>query len=253
LSNHFVATVAIGTALCGGSRAGRCTVGALVKNEAGELIALTAWHAFARETDPGAYLAENGRRIGSILPNLMHGQDHDPFWSAIGLILLDPHVGSARDNSAAECPPDSAESMDALLDRQVRRFGFPRVEGRVRATHGILHVTNPLNGKQATYVDTVEVALTGTPGLAKGDAGSLLVTSTGEAVGLIMAGTLETCYVAPIAPLLQMQGLRLVSPPATRLQGGYIDLIRAGNRQLREQIDADDSLDLGPMPQLAAA
>jgi hypothetical protein len=251
LSDPSTAEVAIGTALCGSSRSGRCTVGALVSNAAGKTFALTAWQAFARETDLGVYLAASTRRIGSMEPKLRHGQEREPFWSAIGLVLLDPDVRHAHPH--AELPPDCAEPMDALLGREVRRPGFPKAVGRVRATYGILHLTNPLTGQQTTYVDTIEVELSGTPPLAKGDAGSLLVTDTGEAVGLIMAGTLETCYVAPIAPLLQTQALRLAAPPAAKSHAGQIDVILAGNRHLREQVDADEPLDLGPMPQLAAA
>ena len=246
-------SIRIGARLSGPGGTGTCTIGAFAKGTDDTTLAVTVWHAFAHEKTLDVHLEGSSVRVGSLLPPPGRELTRRPFWTAIGLVRLDDGIKRSDAMHENEYAPLIAAPLDTVLGKQVCRFGVSGSSGIVAATHGILRLTNPLDHRTFVYEDTVEVRFASASGLGKGDAGSLVMTRTGEALGLVVAAGREVCYVAPLAPLLEKETLTLVaaSPVADRSAAG--DFILAHNRQIRDDLRAEEPFDLGPMPEREAA
>ena len=95
------------------------------------------------------------------------------------------------------------------------------------------------------------------PPLGAMDAGSLVVTRDGTAVGIIVAGREHQALVAPLRPFLERHGLTLGASPALmqEFDAPLVPDERAVQKLARtswvDDLAREESCDLGPMPEAA--
>jgi hypothetical protein len=91
--------------------------------------------------------------------------------------------------------------------------------------------------------------------LAAGEAGSLLIDERDAAVGLIICGQRDRCFVAPLAPFLHARKLTLADDRASSAFGAeqelapYISELRyatSGGRRMRRDLLSEPTLHADP-------
>jgi chitodextrinase len=205
------------------------TIGARVKDSAGNVYALSNNHVYANsnETSVGENILQPGPYDGGTEPGDVIGTlyDFEPINFSGGNNIVDAAIAASSnielDNSTpyddGYGAPDS-ETTVVALDQQVKKYG--RTTGLTYGTVDAIGVTvavcyeqkcNPVKcqcTKVANFVDQFAVTDNdndpNTTFSAGGDSGSLIVTEAGNIpVGLLFAGGGGTTFANQITPVLE--------------------------------------------------
>lgn len=86
------------------------------------------------------------------------------------------------------------------------RPGEP-VKALLRSTYGLFRMPRPDGGETALFSDALTIeSLDGKPVTNVGDAGAVVTTTAGDALGVIICGIGLTSFAAPIGPVLPRDG-----------------------------------------------
>ena len=196
------------------------TVGCIIESGFGDdLIALTADHIFLERSGDSVYarspLSEKWAFVGEVVE--VPRRPGELGWDDVGAIKLDRKI-EVEPTVAGLAISRIADPL-ALIGHSVRRVtaGGNTVVGEVEGVGIGLEIRLP-NGRRRSIANAIIVSgLNGASFSAAGDSGSLVFTSQGEALGVIVATDDNESLVAQIEPTISRFGGRL----ATSKRSGY--------------------------------
>jgi hypothetical protein len=216
-----------GTRVSGDTQRGIARVGAIAFDRANRRIGLSARHILECEGTPDVYDAESGLRIGTHLGAPQKLSDRCFFYDTIGLFSIDRHNVEVR-MATPFASINGVADPDKLLGAKVFKLENSSVlpSARVVGLGGAIRFADPYTQHKAVLHDVVEVAFEagGADPVAAGDAGSLIIDENGAAVGLMISGRRDRCYVAPLQPFLRERKLILADDRAFKGEGRNVEL-----------------------------
>ena len=200
-----------------------CRLGAIVADREGRLFGLTARHILEEEAGGRVFDPSSGREVGAVAgdrPPLQEGSD---FFDTIGIFTLDavevdwsdpasfvlhavePEVWIGRSVSKvqADCAPATGlvEGYGGSIDFQ------PAAERPTTLLRHVIELSFP-EGSEAT---------------CRGEAGAPLIGARGALLGLLIGGTTQRAYAAPLKPFLDRYDYALLLPELGQSADASID------------------------------
>jgi hypothetical protein len=199
---------------------GACRVGLIVHDETGVHYALSARHVLHAGDRGDLYDLGSGALIGERVDQAPF-EPTGPFHQTIGMIRL------CSDTAASLAGPvRSVEGLvqpDELTSLTVFKFEPDLADlpaAQLVGVGGAVRFQDPYSQDTILFTDVLELRFppAGADPAAAGEAGALIVDKRDRALGLMISGDRERCFVAPLAPFLAAQGLLLASNSPRRLR-----------------------------------
>jgi hypothetical protein len=196
-----------------------------------------------RDADSGVLL---GERFS------FEGEGNGVFADTIGAFLVSAHadVRMATPHRSVQGVAKPEDLIGASVFKLDASSSLQR--GKVTGVGGAIRFVDPYSGRHTILKDVVEVRFDGggPDPVSSGEAGSLIIDERDRAVGLLMCGARDECYVAPLKPFLEAKNLRLADGRAPGTSGAdgaltqyrsELRLATSGGNRMRAALLAEDT------------
>jgi hypothetical protein len=231
---------------------GRCRLGFVVEASDGTLVGLTARHILDREWDGGIFDAQSSRPLGRRVEGREPLRDGDGFFETIGAFALDGHACTPSHLDLQAFAMPIAAPAIAMGSAALKITGEAEgVPGVFQGFGGSVNFINPVTDEPTLLRDVIEASFGAEDEPApRGEAGALVTTFAGEAIGLLIAQDGWRSYVAPLEPFLKKYGYHRIGYDLTANIAGAADpdeelawdlrIATVGAEQLRQDIFAEN-------------
>jgi hypothetical protein len=201
-----------------------CRLGAVVVGGDGRLLGLTARHILECEGDGRLFDAETNALIGTAVAGRAQVESGGDFAETIGIIEL-AHV-SIDDSDVRTANLTSGTPRFRNGERVTKRQSdCANIDGSLEGFGGSIEFEDPTTGHPTILRGVIELSFPDDVGATqRGEAGSPVFDGTGALIGLLMAGSAERAYAAPVHEFLERHGYRLYcAEPESAVQEGTAD------------------------------
>ena len=191
----------------------------LIVEGPGGLHGLTARHILDQEEDTRIYDAATVQFVGHRLPlTRRHHSAGEPreFFETIGAFAIQHDAATVNFADPLVVGMMIGNPMRSI-GRSVYKVGQngSRTPATVVGYGGTVEIAR--SGSNELYREVLEITFGKGPDdpVADGEAGSLILDERGAAIGLMIAGNRQACYVAPLLPFMHRNSFSVVSRVAT--------------------------------------
>lgn len=221
----------------------RSRIGAVARTADGAVIALGARHLLAAEAPETIHDAATKAVVGRRLSWSVTAGDRRPAHEAIGGVRVEAHfdwLGMAAPYLAVSGIADA----NSVLGKPVFKYSgtVDLIAGVVNGMGSVL-LRDPVTDETAMFDGLIEVCLANRDAstVGRGEGGALFLDADRRAVGLLIGGAPERCFLVPLAEVLEARGLtpytgRVPHVSLNTQTAMELDQVRAGTRQLWDDL-----------------
>lgn len=227
----------------------RSRIGAVARAADGSVIALGARHLLDAEAPETIHDAGTQTVVGRRLAWSQTAGYRRPAHEAVGGVRVEARFDWSGMIAPYLIVPGVVDA-EAALGKPVFKYAGSAnlIEGVVTGLGSAL-LRDPVTGGTAVFAGLIQVCLAKSDAfvVGRGEAGALFLDAERRAVGLLIGGVSERCFLVPLAEVLQARGLTpyLGQAPEVsfhRKTAMELELVRVATRQLWDDLRGEPKI-----------